>query len=195
MESELPLGQPGRDKLVQQLLAQSGAPAFVNRDAKVRTAWRKLVASAREEWEKRSLMPRLLTGRLKALSDQWTNLPDRLRVAKNVAVLEALDALLKPELRSPPGPTRSELLLWTTARELNEAIERFNAYWSRFVQDVDFTEVNRERDKYNRYYVLEKECLLGSAILARRGFRPLPMADAEELLQELPLLPLVPAVQ
>ncbi len=40
-------------------------------------------------------------------------------------------------------------------------------------------------DQYNRYYVLEKECSLGSARLAARHFTPKPPLTREALLERL----------
>lgn len=51
------------------------------------------------------------------------------------------------------------------------------------------TEVNRRRDEYNRWYVLEKECFVGSPCIARQGFRPLEMVTVEDLARWLPMLP------
>ena len=37
---------------------------------------------------------------------------------------------------------------------------------------IDLTHVNKLRDGYNRYYVLEKECALRNVRLAALGFDP-----------------------
>jgi hypothetical protein len=44
-------------------------------------------------------------------------------------------------------------------------------------------------DQYNRYYVLEKECVLGSSRLAARHFVPKARLTAEALLAAHPVLP------
>jgi hypothetical protein len=44
-------------------------------------------------------------------------------------------------------------------------------------------------DQYNRYYVLEKECVMGSSRLAARFFTPIPQLTPERLLRDHPLLP------
>jgi hypothetical protein len=49
-------------------------------------------------------------------------------------------------------------------------------------------EVNRLRAGYNQYYVLEKECMVRSANIAREGFRPLPPATTADLLALFPLV-------
>ena len=44
-------------------------------------------------------------------------------------------------------------------------------------------------DQYNRYYVLEKECVMGSARLAARHFTPVERVTKPSLLEEHPALP------
>jgi hypothetical protein len=44
-------------------------------------------------------------------------------------------------------------------------------------------------EHYNRYYVLEKECVMGSARLAARFFTPIPSLTVDRLLRDHPLLP------
>ena len=48
--------------------------------------------------------------------------------------------------------------------------------------------INRQIDNYNRYYVLEKECVLGSARLAARHFVPKTPLTLDELIEEFPYL-------
>jgi len=103
---------------------------------------------------------------LQQLVGQW-NPKTRTRVARVASVVDAASAL----------------------RRLGESFARFNGRWKGFVDAFDLTEINTIRDGYNRYYVLEKECSTGSAVLARRGFEPLPMLTAMSLLKKYPLLP------
>jgi hypothetical protein len=58
-----------------------------------------------------------------------------------------------------------------------------------FLANVDLTAVNELREGYNRYYVLEKECAVRSARIARQGFTPLPPLTHDELMSQFPLLP------
>jgi hypothetical protein len=45
------------------------------------------------------------------------------------------------------------------------------------------------RDGYNRYYLLEKECALRSARVAREGFVRLAPLTLDDIRKMLPLLP------
>ena len=74
-------------------------------------------------------------------------------------------------------------------RDLIASVERFNARWRRFVEELDPTAINAMIADYNEFYPLEKECALGSARLARIGFRPLAPVSAASLLAEHPALP------
>jgi hypothetical protein len=75
------------------------------------------------------------------------------------------------------------------ARNLVASVERFNRRWSRFLHQIDLEPINRMIDDYNRYYMLEKECCLGSARLAARHFQPCPRLTQEALGRDYPLLP------
>jgi len=49
--------------------------------------------------------------------------------------------------------------------------------------------VHPRRDEYNRWYLLEKECFVGSAKIARQGFWAMEMVAREILVQWLPEMP------
>jgi hypothetical protein len=75
------------------------------------------------------------------------------------------------------------------ARDLIASVERFNRRWARYLDGLDLGPLNRQIDDYNRYYLLEKECSLGSAALASRHFTPRPPVTRDDLRAEFPLLP------
>jgi hypothetical protein len=68
-------------------------------------------------------------------------------------------------------------------------VQGFNRRWSPFLETVDLTGLNRLRDGYNRFYVLEKECVVRSPRLARQGYLPLPPMTLDELAALFPPLP------
>ena len=72
------------------------------------------------------------------------------------------------------------------------SFQRFNERWSKYLHEVDLGPINRLRDGYNRYYLLEKECALWSARIAQSGFVPLNFVTTADLLKEFPL-PRVPS--
>ena len=75
------------------------------------------------------------------------------------------------------------------ARDLVAAIERFNRRWRQFIAQINLEPTNFAIEQYNRYYVLEKECVVGSARLAARHFSPVPLLTAATLLEEHRALP------
>ena len=67
-----------------------------------------------------------------------------------------------------PAPIRQRRAV---ARDLVASVERFNDRWRRHVAKLDFEPINAMIDQYNVYYVIEKECVMGSARLAARFVR------------------------
>jgi hypothetical protein len=87
--------------------------------------------------------------------------------------------------RSPATPRLQRAI----AGDLVSAVLRFNRRWLEFVAQVNLEPTNSAIEQYNRYYVLEKECVMGSARLAARHFTPAPTLSADSLLAEHPTLP------
>ena len=84
---------------------------------------------------------------------------------------------------APDGRRRS------IARDLIASVERFNRRWARFLDAIDLEPINRLVDHYNRYYLLEKECVLGSSRLASRHFVPREPLTRDALRARYPELP------
>ena len=135
-------------------------------------------------------MPRIHLGLLRALASDWRRLLPLLSDESQVAVLDHLEAVLQPRLRHPVEPAQSLRTLQRVLAELNESLARFNERWGRFLESVDLTQVNKLREGYNRYYLLEKECAVRSYRIALQGFQrlePLTVSDLETLLPPLPV--------
>jgi hypothetical protein len=88
-----------------------------------------------------------------------------------------------------PVPTNSPRALRRAVVVLQTSIRRFNRRWSAFLAELDLAPLNKQRDDYNRYYVLEKECALRSPRLAREGFRELRPLTLDDLAAQFPPLP------
>jgi hypothetical protein len=84
------------------------------------------------------------------------------------------------------APLRRQRII---AGDLIAAVLRFNRRWEQFVTQLNLEPVNTVIDRYNRYYVLEKECVLGSARLAARHFQAVPLLTTATLLDKHPPLP------
>ncbi len=91
-----------------------------------------------------------------------------------------------PAWTDRPAPIRRQRAI---ARDLVASLNRFNRRWTAYLDGLDLGPLNRTVDHYNRYYLLEKECSLGSARLAARHFVPQARLTREVLLDAHPTLP------
>jgi hypothetical protein len=179
----------GTDDLRSQLLAQYDAPAYLRRARKVRDAYEQLLGFCRKQREEWLTMVGWRLEFLRALAGGWEALGRRLTDEAHLRGLQDLHAALNARLRTVVTPTASSRRLRRAFEELRSSLERFNRRWREFVGGLDLSALNDLRDGYNRYYVLEKECALRSAQLARRGFRPLSPLTLDDLTTLLPPLP------
>jgi hypothetical protein len=141
----------------------------------------------RNEWLE---MVRLRLGLVHGLAGNWDALRPLLADKGQLSALRDLHTELAPQLRAPVELTTSVWVLRQALTELQESIERFNRRWVAFVAQVDLAAINTAREGYNRYYLLEKECAVRSASVARQGFHrlePLTGADVVALLPPLPV--------
>jgi hypothetical protein len=106
--------------------------------------------------------------------------------AASIEPLWPLSEATPPRWADSPAPLRRQQAI---ARDLIAAIVRFNQRWAQFLDGLKLDAANAVIDGYNRYYLLEKECVMGSARLAARFFTPAPRLTHEQLLRDHPLLP------
>jgi hypothetical protein len=153
------------------------------------------------EFHLASLEERCRKGRL-ALLDmvhmrlrQWAKLatgPEDWRDAFAAPVAPLWDAA------SAPAPTwanvaGSRRARRTVAYDLAASVGRFNDRWAAFVDRLDTRLINDSIENYNKYYIMEKECVLGSSRLAAQRFTPIAAVSAATILAAHPPLP-VPTV-
>jgi hypothetical protein len=188
MSDVLSSGEDAERRLAAELVAQYDVPAYIRRARGVEAALEALLAACRGQRDRWLMMTRLRLGRLHALAGEWAALRPLL-AEDDLAALEGLFRALEPKLRAPVARTQSRRVLRRALAELVESLERFNQRWGKHLAGLDLSAVNQARDGYNRYYVLEKECALRSAALARLGFRPLPPLTHAEVAALLPPLP------
>jgi hypothetical protein len=177
-------------RIVQEIAGRFGAPAFVRRARLVETSWTQLLEHGGKLRLQRLDMVGLRLGQLLALAGAWEALHPLLPEDADRTLLIRLHDELQPRLRMALQPSTSERVLRAALRELVEAMEIFNGHWKRWLAEVDLTPINKARENYNRYYLLEKECALGSALVARRDFKPLPPITRADVEVHLPLLAL-----
>jgi hypothetical protein len=186
--SDIPLPSTSDERPAIELLAQYDAPAYVRRARAMEQALESLLdrcGRKREQWLE---LVRLRVGALRAMAGNWENLRMVLADDTQLALLQKLHETLAPKLRVPIAPTSSPRQLSQALVNVQQSIGRFNQRWVNYLAGVDLSEVNEHRLKYNRYYLLEKECALRSAAAARRGFVRLPPLRMQDLTELLPPL-------
>jgi hypothetical protein len=187
-ELAIPSRTEESDKFRQVLVAYGG-PAFLRRAAEVTAAYDHLLHLCRRHRHERLAMVRLRLAQLQALDGTWNTVRPLLADESQLQALIRLFHELAPQLRCELSPASAVPVLRQALAKVNESIAYFNHRWVSYLRSVKLDDINKLRDGYNRFYVLEKECAVGSGALARRGFRPLEMLRSEDLLVTLPELP------
>ncbi len=182
-EGATPLG--GVDAEIKELLGLFDVPAFARRGQDVEYARTRLHARCSRARGEMLDMVRL---RLRQWAAASTGPADDARIFADA--IGPLWPLAGAEAPRRAHRAESDRRLRAIARDLVASVERFNRRWSRAIDAVDLAAINRQIDHYNRYYVLEKECVLGSARLAARHFVPLDLMTLDDLRREHPLLPI-----
>ena len=176
----------GTEAEINQLLGLFDSPAFVRRGHDLEYALARLRQRLARERDGMLDMVRL---RLRQWCSVATGPGDHADVFDEPVV--PLWALAHPSTEPAafadrPGPTRRRKAV---GRDLAASVTRFNRRWGQFLGRLTLDNLNQQVEHYNRYYVLEKECVLGSARLAARHFEPKPKLTFDLLLAEHPLLP------
>jgi hypothetical protein len=170
---------------VQQLLGLFDVPSFARRGQDLESSLARLQGRCERM---RAEMLEMVHLRLRQWAgaatgpDDWSD-----TFAEPVAPLWALSGASEPpQWANQAASIRRRRAL---ARDLTASVERFNRRWTQFVKGLDLGPVNRRIEGYNRYYLLEKECALGSHRLAARLFRPVDPLSVDDLIARHPPLP------
>lgn len=170
-----------------QLAAQIDDLAYVRRARIVHSHWQQLLMqcrAARTELAETANMRLGVVGAL--IDDDWPALQPMLVDRRDATRLAELHRQWQPQLRVQLSPTRREAKIRRALRELAASLRRFNGNWKQYVAEVDLIAINRARQGYNDYYVLEKSCAFASEYIGQHGFEPLPMLTVADLLIEFP---------
>jgi hypothetical protein len=169
---------------IKEMMGLFDSPSFARRGLELEEMLRRVDVRCRQARSERLEMVRV---RLRQWSRVAAGPDDAAAVfAAPIEPLWALGEAEPPRWAAAPAP-RYRLL--AVARDLVAAVERFNRRWDEFVRSINLAPANVVIDHYNRYYVLEKECVMGSGRLAARFFTPVPPLTPERLLRDHPLLP------
>ena len=169
---------------IRELMGMFDAPSFARRGRAMESHIEVLHERCRAH---RSRMLDMVRMRLK----QWTQAaggPDDWRdiFTAPISDLWPLSQADDPQWAGTSQPVRRRRGI---ANDLIATVNRFNARWSRHVNELKLGPINEAIRQYNQYYILEKECMMGSSRLATRFFRPLPPFTVEAILNGHPLLP------
>jgi hypothetical protein len=171
-----------------QVAAQYDAPAYIRRARAVEDAYEDLLERGRRQRTEWLAGVRLHLGSLRAATGEWPPLRPLLADDEQLNILRRLHVEAGDPEYEMTGPA-TERGLRRALRWLCASVERFNRRWCDYVADLDLSDINRQRDGYNRYYLLEKECAVGAARLLPQTFRRLGPVTAGEILDRLPPLP------
>lgn len=171
------------DSETRQLLGLFDVPAFARRGQDLEYTLARLHARCARE---RAAMLEMVRTRLR----QWAAVatgPDDWAVAFTAPIVPLWEAAgaEPPAWAARPAPARRRRAV---ARDLAASVDRFNRRWPKFLDGLDLDAINATIDRYNRNYLLEKECALKSARLAARHFTPRPRLTREGLLDQYPTL-------
>jgi hypothetical protein len=175
-------------QIFQTFAAAFDTPAFLRRARQTEDAWQALLAHCRQQRTEWLQMPQLRLAQLAAKAQPWPERLSRYCRADDVSYLTTLHADWKPRLRCAVSAAMKEAEIIGALSDLIASFERFNARWRAYLDRMDLEPLNRLREGYNRYYVLEKECALRSSRTANAGFVALPMVGLDDVLLEFPFL-------
>jgi hypothetical protein len=177
---------PNKEQVLStHVLATFDIPAFMKRAKRVERVYEELMLAVSRQRDKQLVPVR------DALAEvvRWAG--SFAAAAAQLLQPESLDVLVA-EVRLPVGPEGASASVWRIRRALDglaDLVARFNVLWAAHLGTIDLVEINTLRDGYNRYYVIEKECVVHSREIALAGFTPLPPLKVADLEVAFPLLP------
>jgi hypothetical protein len=183
-EESLPTMNADIETEIKELIGLFDLPAFARRGQDLEMTVRRLHERCRSARQELLDMVRL---RLRQWShaatgpEAWSDV-----FSQSIEPLWPLSQAEAPRWAEAVAPNRRRLII---GRDLIASVVRFNQRWTQFLNRLNLEPANLVIDQYNRYYVLEKECAMGSARLAARHFIPVPKITRETLLHDHPTLP------
>lgn len=169
------------DPTINELIGLFDAPAFARRGQELEEALSRLeVSCLRERRERLGLVRRELRG--------WEEVTDQPNGWVDIFEGPIDDLWPASEAHEPRWarrPARRSRRLAAAAAIL-AGIERFNQIWLLYLDSIPLDRINHTIQQYNRWYMLEKECALGSARLAAQMFTPRPLIRLERLREQYP---------
>ncbi|RLS26272.1 MAG: hypothetical protein DWH73_00895 [Planctomycetota bacterium] len=169
---------------VKELMGLFDAPAFARRGRDMEwSIQRTLTLSGKKRLE----MLDMVHCRLRMWSNCLTGPNDwQLAFTGPIDYIWALSEAPEPIWKGKVRPTRKVAIALGTS--IVQSIERFNTRWVKWLSQLELDTINRQIDHYNKYYLLEKECIVGSSRLASRLYKPVAVIDKDWLIMQFPIL-------
>jgi hypothetical protein len=183
-EGSWPIGNADAEAGLKEVLGLFDLPAFARRGQDLEHTLRRIHHRCRAA---RGAMLEMVHLRLR----QWASAvigPDSWApvLAHSIEPLWGLSQAKPPQWAATPAPMRQQRLI---ARDLIDSVNRFNRRWIHFLEHLNLGPTNAVIEEYNRFYLLEKECVMGSPRLAGRYFTEVPKLTTEMLRADHPILP------
>lgn len=172
-----------------QTWASFDTPAYVRRGLTVEVEWRSLCDKLQHTWDEWTVPVGRLCSQLRHQAEGWAPFKPWLASEEDLERLHRLDERLNYRLKYPPPKAT---WLWTLKgplKRLARMVPAFNEVWGRHLATLDLDPLNRAREQYNRWYLLEKECAMRSTRSATGGFETIPSATVGDLAAAFPPLP------
>jgi hypothetical protein len=184
MDESFPMIGGDVEAEIKEIMGLFDVPAFARRGVDLDDSLRRLQDRCRRARADRLDMVHLRLrqwARAASGPEAWSSV-----FAGPIEPLWPLSGAEAPRWAEAPASIRQQRSI---ARDLVAAVLRFNQRWSEFLDRLNLEPANLVIDQYNRYYLIEKECVMGSARLAARFFRPVPRLTRQQLRDDYPLLP------
>jgi hypothetical protein len=169
---------------VKELMGLFDAPAFARRGRDMEWSLNRTLTTCKNQ---RLEMLEMLHCRLRMWANGVTG-PDDWQLAFTVpiAFLWTDSEAPEPVWKAKVPPSRKVAI--SLAKSLTQSVDRFNQRWTKWLSQLQLDTLNKQIDHYNKYYLLEKECIVGSSRLAARLYKPTPRVDGDWLLTQFPLI-------
>ena len=169
---------------VKELMGLFDAPAFARRGRDMEWSLNRTLTTCKNQ---RMEMLDMVHCRLRMWANGVTGPDDwQLGFTQPIEFLWTVSEAPDPIWKAKVQPSRKVAI--SLAKSLTQSVDRFNQRWSKWLSQLQLDTLNKQIDHYNKYYLLEKECIVGSSRLAARLYKPTPRVDEEWLLTQFPVL-------
>lgn len=177
-------------QIFQRMIMSFDSPAYMRRAREVEAAWNAVQQACMRRRQELLKLPRLRLMQLYSTNGNTLVSVEGLCATQLSELQQLYEDWMQQEQKtisvSSALPSLPDCIDLTAA-----SFERFNQRWSRYISGLSLVELNRLRQGYNDFYVLEKECAVRSSLVARIGFEPMRPATTADLFKLFPLLPIV----